>query len=72
MSHIQTCRLARPYTLQCLFAHANCYYHLLIPSSVRAWNSLEEQQVCAGSLSCFKKSLLSHLLKHVCSLTLHY
>ena len=59
------------HTLHCPFAHTNCYYHSFVPSSVRAWNSLEEQQVCAGSLSSFNKSLLPHLPKHVSSLTLH-
>ena len=36
-------------------------YHSFVPSSARAWNSIEQQQVWAGShASSFIKSLLAH------------
>ncbi len=40
-------RLARPDTVHCPFAWAVQlpYYHWFVPSSIRAWNSLEERQV---------------------------
>ena len=34
----------------------NYFHHSFVLSSVRAWNSFEEQQTCAGSLSSFKNT----------------
>ena len=48
-------RLAKPHTMLCPYAHTNCYFHSFVPSGMRAWNSLEELQACAGSLHLFKK-----------------
>ena len=47
-------RLARVQTIRCPFARTNYYYHSFVPSSIRAWNSLEEVQVNAPSLRSFK------------------
>ena len=47
-------RLARDLTLDCPFARTNYYYHSFIPSSVRAWNSLDETLVNSPSLHSFK------------------
>ena len=43
-------KLSRTDTLFCLFAHMNHYFHSFIPSTIRAWNSLDESQVTAESL----------------------
>ena len=50
-------RLARAHTVRCPFARTNYYYHSFVPSSIRAWNSLDESQVCASSLHSFKRHL---------------
>ena len=41
-------RLAKPQTLHCPFTHPICYNHSFVPSSMRAWNSFEEQHVLAA------------------------
>ena len=38
-------RLARSDILLCPFARTNYYFHSSVPSSIRAWNSLSEDQV---------------------------
>ena len=50
-------RLARDLTLHCPFARTNYYYHSFVPSSVRAWNSLNETLVNSPSLHSFKHLL---------------
>ena len=50
-------RLARDLTLHCPFARTNYYYHSFVPSSVRAWNSLDETLVNSPSLHSFKHLL---------------
>ena len=50
-------RLARAQTLHCPFARTNYYYNSFIPSSIRAWNSLEEALVLTPSLQSFKLAL---------------
>ena len=39
---VHSSRLARAQTLHCPFARTNYYYNSFVPSSIRAWNSLEE------------------------------
>ena len=50
-------RLARAQTLHCPFARTNYYYNSFVPSSIRAWNSLEETLVLTPSLQSFKLAL---------------
>ena len=50
-------RLYRVDILRCPFARANYYYHSFVPSSIRAWNSLDESYVRAGNPSIFKSHL---------------
>ena len=46
-------RLARPDTLLCPFARTSYYFHSVMPSSIRAWNLLNEDQVTMQTLrSC--------------------
>ena len=52
-------RLARAQTLHCPFARTNYYYNSFVPSSIRAWNSLEEDLVLTPSLQSFKLALKS-------------
>ena len=52
-------RLARAQTLHCPFARTNYYYNSFVPSSIRAWNSLEEDLVLNPSLQSFKLALKS-------------
>ena len=52
-------RLARDFTIHCPFARTNYFYHSFVPSSIRAWNSLDESIVNAPTLHSFK-SLLTH------------
>ena len=56
-------RLARDLTLHCPFARTNYCYHSFVPSSVRAWNSLNETLVNSPSLHSFKH-LLNQLNQH--------
>ena len=50
-------RLARDQTLHCPFARTNYYYNSFVPSSIRAWNSLEVDIVQTQSLRSFKLAL---------------
>ena len=50
-------RLARADTLHCPFARTNYFFHSFVPSSIRAWNTIDESQACAVSLHSFKQSL---------------
>ena len=52
-------RLARAQTLHWPFARTNYYYNSFVPSSIRAWNSLEEDLVLTPSLQSFKLALKS-------------
>lgn len=38
-------RLARTDTIHCPFARTNYYYHFFVPSSIAAWNALEDSPV---------------------------
>ena len=51
-------RLSRSDTLLCPFARTNYYFHSFVPSAIRAWNSLGEDQVATDSLQSFKKNIL--------------
>ena len=51
-------RLKRSLTLYQPFAHSNAFLNSFVPSGVRAWNSLTEQQVSCTSLNAFKRSLM--------------
>jgi hypothetical protein len=48
-------RLARTDTLRCPFARTNSFYNSFVPSSIAAWNALDDTQVCTTSLSSFKR-----------------
>ena len=50
-------RLARSDTIHCPFARTNYYYHSFVPSSIAAWNVLEDSQVRTDSISAFKYML---------------
>ena len=50
-------RLARSDTLLCPFARTNYYFHSFVPSSIRAWNLLNEDQVTMQTLASFKSSI---------------
>ena len=50
-------RLARTDTLRCPFARTNYFYNSFVPSSIAAWNSLDDSQVCTTTLSSFKRLL---------------
>ena len=52
-------RLVRAQTLHCPFARTNHYYNSFVPSSIRAWSSLEEDLVLTPSLQSFKLALKS-------------
>ena len=47
-------RLSRSDTLLCPFARTNYYFHSFVPSSIRSWNLLDEDQVASNSLQSFK------------------
>jgi hypothetical protein len=49
-------RLAKTDTLRCPFARTNYFYNSFVPSSIAAWNALDDAQVCTTSLSSFKRS----------------
>ena len=46
-------RLLRSNTLLCPFARTNYYFYSFVPSSIRAWNSLSEEQVIMQTLRSF-------------------
>ena len=50
-------RLSRSDTLQCPFARTNYYFHSFVPNSIRAWNSLKEEQVATQTLRSFKRNI---------------
>ena len=47
-------RLSRIDTIYRPFARTNYYYHSFVPSSIAAWNALDDRQVDTQSLSAFK------------------
>ena len=47
----------RSFILQQPFSRTNSFYHSYIPDSVRIWNNLPEDIVCASNFSSFSKSL---------------
>ena len=51
-------RLARDFTICCPFARTNYFYHSFVPSSIRAWNSLDETVVNAPTLHSLKTLLV--------------
>lgn len=50
-------RLTRTDTIFQPFARTNYFYHSFVISSIVAWNSLSENQVCASNICSFKSSL---------------
>ena len=52
-------RLARTDIVHRPFARTNYFYNSFVPSSIAAWNALEDVQVCTNSLSSFKRLLHS-------------
>ena len=52
-------RLLRSDTLICPFARTN-YFHSFVPSTIRTWNSLSEEQVAVESLLSFKHNITNH------------
>ena len=51
-------KLLRSDTLHCPFARTNYYFHSFVPSAIRAWNLLDEDQVVTDSLRSFKNNIL--------------
>ena len=47
----------RSFILRQPFSQTNSFYHSYIPDSVRIWNNLPEDIVCASNFSSFSKSL---------------
>ena len=58
MQSSHSSRLLRSDTLLCPFAKTNYYYHSFVPSAIRAWNSLDEDQVATVSLQSFKHNIV--------------
>ena len=52
-------RFQRSATILCPFARTNYYFHSFVPNTIRAWNSLGEDQVAAASLQYFKRSIMA-------------
>ena len=50
-------RLSRSDTLLCPFARTNYFFHSFVPSSIRSWNLLDEDQVASNSLQSFKRKI---------------
>ena len=60
----------RPYTLQQPFARTNAFYSSFIPDSIRYWNYVLEDLVCAPTYINFKNSLRVLLGRSIFSLSL--
>ena len=58
---LHSSRLLRSDTLLCPFARTNYYYHSFVPSTIRAWNLLEEDQVATDNLHSFKCSIKNNI-----------
>ena len=44
------------------FAHTNYMYYSFVPSVVSSWNNLPDSVKLCSCISCFKRSLLYHLM----------
>ena len=51
-------RLVRSDTILHPFARTNYFYHSFVPSSIAAWNALDETQVCTNNLYSFQRNML--------------
>ena len=51
-------RLTRRDTILRPFVQAIYIYHSFVPSSIAAWNTLDEVQVCTSDLHSFKHMLI--------------